>query len=150
MGGRRVRSWRNHELDDHFGSSTCSCSLGLHFIVFSLPGPPSTMALCAKTMEMATASKVSADVVNWFVKAGFTSYSEISLLASEERDVKADIIEPMKADQENKVDSAKTHIGVVNIQIFLEGMPRARRVGQGPKRRNTGRRSHPVRGCAIA
>ena len=48
-------------------------------------------------------------------RGGFTSYTEVALLASSENDVKVDIVAPMK---EDNVASTKTHIGVVNVKKF--------------------------------
>ena len=78
-----------------------------HFLV-----PPNTMSLCKKTLELSKAANVKDDVVKWFEKAGFRSYTEISLLASTEADVKVDIVAPMKAEE---AESAKSHIGMVNM-----------------------------------
>ena len=75
--------------------------------------PPNTMSLCPKTLELSKAANVKDDVVKWFEKAGFRSYTEISLLASTEADVKVDIVAPMKAEE---VEAAKSHIGMVNIK----------------------------------
>ena len=67
------------------------------------------MSLCTKTLELSKAANVKDDVVKWFEKAGFRSYTEISLLAST---VKVDIVAPMVSDN---VESAKAPIGMVNI-----------------------------------
>ena len=55
------------------------------------------------------------DVMQWFFKAKCFTYKEIALLAVEEKDVRPDIIEPMKA-SDPAVASAKLIIGVVQVK----------------------------------
>ena len=75
------------------------------------------MPLCVKTKEMANDAGIKEDVIQWLENAGFASYRDVALMSTEEKDVKADIVEPMRS-SETPVASAKTPIGAVNIKSF--------------------------------
>ena len=77
------------------------------------------MALCPKTLELAAAAGVEQDAQRAFVTWKCLTYTEIALLATEEKDVKTDICEPMKA-MSPAVESAKTMIGLVSRSRHVE------------------------------
>ena len=73
------------------------------------------MPLCPKTLELATAAGVENDVLVWLEASKCYSYKEVALLTTEEKDVRADVVEPMRA-ADPAVASEKTVIGVVQIK----------------------------------
>ena len=75
------------------------------------------LPLCSNSLEMAATAGVEKDVLDWFESAKKYSYEDVALLTTEEKDVRADIVEPMKA-HDPAVASAKTVIGVVQIKKF--------------------------------
>ena len=75
------------------------------------------MPFCAKTAEMARDAAIKDDVIQWLEQAGFSSYRDVALMSTEEKDVKVDIVEPMRS-SDPPVASAKTPIGAVNIKSF--------------------------------
>ena len=75
------------------------------------------MPLCPKILELATAAGAENDALVCFEASKCCSYKEIALLTTEEKDVRVDIVEPMKA-ASPAVESAKTIIGVVQIKKF--------------------------------
>ena len=75
------------------------------------------MPLCPKTLELATAAGVENDVLAWLEASKLYFYKEVALLTTEEKDVRADVVEPMRA-ADPAVASEKTVIGVVQIKKF--------------------------------
>ena len=65
---------------------------------------------------MAATAGVERDVLDWFEAAKIT-YKEVAPLTTDEKDVMADIVDPMGA-SEPAVNSTKTVIGFVNIKKF--------------------------------
>ena len=57
------------------------------------------MPLCVKTKEMAKDAGIKEDVIQWLENAGFASYRDVALMSTEEKDVKADIVEPMRSSE---------------------------------------------------
>ena len=75
------------------------------------------MALCTKTMELAAQCKVPQDMIDYFVKAGLTSFGDIALLATEEKEVVPDILAPMIS---ANVASASQLMGKIAMKVEID------------------------------
>ena len=75
------------------------------------------MPLCTKTMELAAQFNVPQDQIDYFVKAGLTSFGDIALLATEEKEMVPEILAPMIASQ---VASAKELLGKIAMKKWWE------------------------------
>ena len=90
------------------------------------------MALDAKTAELATKAKVSAGVLEWFVKNDILTCEDVGLLAAEEKQVDKNIIETMLGDGVDELKSAGKKVAVKICWTYCRAVYDADRAPRSP------------------